>query len=65
MFFAASASFAYPMLTSIFEVFEVPYFQRETDLQFPGHRHTVDEPALIPEEFVAEENVNFHKDVSK
>jgi hypothetical protein len=49
---------------SIFEAYEVPYFGRETVLQFPGRRRTVNEPALIPEEFVAEENINYCKDVS-
>jgi hypothetical protein len=33
-------------------------------LQFPGCRHAIDEPDLVPEEFVAEENVNYCKDVS-
>ncbi len=33
-------------------------------LQFPGHGCTIDEPKLVPEEFVVEENVNFRKDVS-
>jgi hypothetical protein len=51
--------------TSIFKAYEVPYFSRETVLQeFPGRRCTVNEPALVPEEFVTEENVNYCKDVS-
>jgi hypothetical protein len=48
----------------IVETFVAPYFRRETVLQFPGCRYTADEPALVPEEFVAEENVNFCKDMS-
>ncbi len=28
-----------------------------------GHGRTIDEPNLVPEEFVAEENVNYRKDV--
>jgi hypothetical protein len=33
-------------------------------LQFPGHGHTIDKPELVPEEFVAKENVNYQKDMS-
>jgi hypothetical protein len=57
-------SCAYCTFASVFEAFEAPYFCRETILQFPGRRRTVNEPALVPEEFVAEENVSVCKDVS-
>jgi hypothetical protein len=43
---------------------EAPFFQQERVLQFPGRSHTIDKPELVPEEFVAEENVNYRKDVS-
>ncbi len=43
---------------------DAPFFQRERVLQFPQCGHTVDKPELVPEEFVAEENVNYWKDVS-
>ncbi len=43
---------------------EAPFFQRERVLQFPGCGRTVDKPKLVPEEFVAEENVNYRKNVS-
>ena len=43
---------------------EAPFFQQERVLQFPGHGRTVDKPKLVPEEFVAEKNVNYWKDVS-
>ncbi len=36
----------------------------KTALQYPRHRRSNDKSALIPEEFVAEENVNFCKGVS-
>ncbi len=52
------------MFTSIFEAFEVPYYHQEKVLQFPGCRHAINELALVPEEFAAEENVNYCKDVS-
>jgi hypothetical protein len=43
---------------------EAPFFGQERVLQFPGHGRTVNKPELVPEEFVAEENVNYWKDVS-
>jgi hypothetical protein len=43
---------------------EAPFFQRERVLQFPGRSRTVNKPELVPEEFVAEENVFCRKDVS-
>ncbi len=52
------------MFTFIFEAFEAPYFHRQTLLQFPGRRRTVDEAAFVPEKFVAEENANYCKDMS-
>jgi hypothetical protein len=62
--FMAPSSHAYCAFASTFEALEAPYFRRETGLQFPGCRYTDDEPVLVPEEFVAEENINFYKDVS-
>jgi hypothetical protein len=43
---------------------EVAFFQREKVLQFQGQGCAVNKPELVPEEFVAEENVNYRKDVS-
>jgi hypothetical protein len=43
---------------------EAPFYSREKVLQFQGQGRTVDKPELIPEEFVAKENVNYWKDVS-
>jgi hypothetical protein len=48
-FFTAPSSCAYPVFTSTLEALQVPYFCRETVLQFPGHRYTEDEPAHFPE----------------
>ena len=42
---------------------KAPFFRRKRVLQFPGRGCTVDKPELVPEEFVAEENVNYWKDV--
>jgi len=33
-------------------------------LQYPGRYPMDDEPALVPEEFVAEENLNYDKNMS-
>jgi hypothetical protein len=43
---------------------EAPFFRWERVLQLPGQVHTIDKPKLVPEEIVAEENVNYRKDVS-
>jgi hypothetical protein len=43
---------------------EVPSFQQERVLHFPGHGPTIHQPELVPEEFVVEENVNYWKDMS-
>ncbi len=63
VFYTAPSSHAYPAFASIFEACEVPCYRWEKVLHFPGRR-CVNEPALVPEEFVVEENVNFDKDVS-
>ncbi len=42
---------------------EAPFFQRERVLQFPRRGRTVNEPKLVPEEFAAEENVNYRKEM--
>jgi hypothetical protein len=55
---------AYRAFATTFEAMEVPFFQRERVLQFAGYGHTRNKPKLVPEEFVAEENVNYQKDVS-
>ncbi len=49
----------YRAFATTFKAMEVPFFRRERVLQFPGHRPTVNEPELVPEEFVAKENVNY------
>jgi hypothetical protein len=55
---------AYPVFATTFEAMEAPFFQRERVLQFLWRGCTVNEPELVPEEFVAEENVKYWKDVS-
>jgi hypothetical protein len=55
---------AFRPFATIFEAMEAPFLQQERVLQFPGCGCTVNKPKLVPEEFVAEENVNYQKDVS-
>jgi hypothetical protein len=62
--YTAALSGTYRAFATTFEVLKAPFFQREKVLQFPGSRCTIDKPNLLPEGFVAEENVNYEKDVS-
>ncbi len=55
---------AYRAFATTFEAMEAPFFQGERVLKFSGRRCTVNKPKLVPEEFVAEENVNYQKDMS-
>jgi hypothetical protein len=43
---------------------EALYFRWEKVLEFPGCRDLMDDIELIPEEFVAKENLNYNKEVS-
>jgi hypothetical protein len=61
--YTAPLSRAYHAFATTFEAMEAPFFQRERVLLFPGHGRTIDEPKLVPEEFVAEENINYWKNV--
>jgi hypothetical protein len=62
--YTTALSRAYHAFATTFEAMEVPFFQQERVLQFPGRGRSVDKPKLAPEEFVAEENGNYWKDVS-
>jgi hypothetical protein len=55
---------AYRTFATTFKSLKENFFRWEKVLRFPGRRLAVNEPDLLPEEFVAEENVNHHKDVS-
>jgi hypothetical protein len=59
-----SSLHAYHAFATCFKALKANFFCREEVLQFPGCRHTINEPNLIPEEFVAEENITYCKDVS-
>jgi hypothetical protein len=53
----ASSSRAYRAFATTFKALEAPCYRKETVLQYPG-RHLMND---TPEEFVAEENLNFEK----
>jgi hypothetical protein len=55
---------AYRAFATTSEVLKAPFFQWEKVLQFPERGCTIDKPDLVPEEFMAKENVNYQKDVS-
>ncbi len=61
--YTAASSCTYRAFATTFEALEAPFFQQEKVLQFPGRGCTINEPDLVPEELVAEENVNYCKDV--
>jgi len=65
IFTTAPLSRAYRAFATTFEALEAPYYQKETVLQYPCHNLMDDEPALAPEEFVAEENLNYEKQVDE
>jgi hypothetical protein len=62
--YTAASLHAYRAFPTTFEAMEALFFQREKVLQFQGQGRTVNKPELVYEEFVAEENVNYWKDVS-
>jgi hypothetical protein len=62
--YMASSLRAYCTFVTTFEAREANFFCREKVLQFPGRRCTIDEPNLVLEEFVAEENFNYCKNMS-
>jgi hypothetical protein len=65
IFTTAPSSRAYRAFATTFEALEAPYYRKETVLQYPGRYPAMgDEPALVPEEFVAEENLNYDKHMS-
>ncbi len=64
VFYTASSSWSYCAFTATFKAMEALYFRWEKVLEFPGRRDLIDIKQLVPEEFVAEENPNYDKEVS-
>jgi len=64
IFTMAPSSRAYCPFATTFEALGAPYYRKETVLQYPGRYPMDEEPALIPEEFIAEKNLNYNKNMS-
>jgi hypothetical protein len=62
--YTTASSSAYPAFVTTFKALKAPFFQQEKVLQFPGRGRTINKLNLVPEEFVAEDNVNYQKDLS-
>ncbi len=60
--YTSTLSCTYCTFATTFEALEAPFFRQEKVLHFPWHGPTINKPDLVPEEFVAEENVNYCKD---
>ena len=60
--YTTSSSMPYRSFVATFEAMEGSFFEREKVLQYPGHRDLMDD--IEPEEFVAEENLNYNKGMS-
>ncbi len=60
----ASSSQSYLAFAATFEAIEASYFRREKVLEYPGRRDLMEDIKLVSEEFVAEENLNYDKEVS-
>ncbi len=64
VFYTASSSWSYHVFAATFKAMEASYFRREKVLEYPGRRDLMDNIELVPEEFVAEKNLNYDKEVS-
>jgi hypothetical protein len=54
---------SYRPFVNTFQALEAPFFAHKRVLQVPG-RHWIDGAPPPPKEFVAEENINYHKDTT-
>ncbi len=62
VFYMASSSRSYRPFAATFEAIEALYFRQEKVLEFPGCRDLMED--IVPKEFIAEENLNYDKEVS-
>jgi hypothetical protein len=58
IFYIASSSCAYQAFAGTFEAMEASFFQKETVIQIPGHRLLREDAEVMPEEFIAEEDIH-------
>ncbi len=63
IFHTSPSTSSYRSFVNTFQVLEAPFFARERVLQVPGRRWLNGVPPP-PEEFVAKENINYHKDTT-
>jgi hypothetical protein len=63
VFYMAPSPRSYCAFDATFEAMEALYFQWEKVLEFPGRRDLMVD--IVPEEFVAEENLNYDKEVDE
>jgi hypothetical protein len=61
IFYTLPSTTGYHAFVHTFQALEAPFFRREHVLQLPGHRWLNRDGPPPPEEFVAEENINFKK----
>jgi len=64
IFTTALSSRTYRAFATTFEALKASYYRKETVLQYPGRYPMDNQPALVPEEFVAKENLNYNKGIS-
>ncbi len=58
IFYTVSSSCAYQAFAGTFEALEAPFFQRETVLQIPCHCLLRKDAEIMPEDFIAEEDLH-------
>jgi hypothetical protein len=58
IFYTVSSSCAYQAFTGTFEALEAPFFQRETVIRIPGCRLLREDAEIMPEEFIAKEDLH-------
>ena len=60
--FTTSSLMHYRTFTTTFKAMEASFVRREKVLQYPGYQDLMDD--IEPEEFVADENLNYNKEMS-
>jgi hypothetical protein len=61
IFYTSPSTTGYRAFVHTFQALEAPFFRQEHVLQLPGHRWLDHDAPPQPEEFMAEENINFKK----
>jgi hypothetical protein len=61
---SSSMTMSYQAFTATFDEIEASFSRREKVLEYLDLRDLMDNIKLVPEEFIAEENLNYNKEVS-